>query len=176
MICTISVTAVRNSRRLRKARWIVELVASATVVAIGGRPILASAWETTTRKKLVLFAQDAGCEVMPMGLLDELERLEKASTPGPWAKKPVSRYFYSEDGLLIGITQFDEGDDIDRYPTLVASYDNAAFIVAVRNALPQLIEVIKEARPIIEIAEACADDGEPVKAAARALLAKIETL
>ena len=68
-------------------------------------------------------------------MLDELERLHKAATPGPWTVDD------STSGL---------GYDIDQLPCGVrkpfAHLADAAFIAAARNALPALLRVVYAAR------------------------------
>ena len=73
--------------------------------------------------------------------LDELERLEREATPGPWVAWRSEIFpgsdakAYDEDSIVCCEGQ--EG---------VARHANAALIVAARNALPELIRELKELR------------------------------
>ena len=71
--------------------------------------------------------------------LDELERLERAATPGPWTSHRPGRY----GEVLATESEWTNG----YYGFLVAQSCgplNAEFIVAARNALPALIRRIRE--------------------------------
>lgn len=89
--------------------------------------------------------------------LDELDRLEKAATPGPWGQ---------------GVQRIDAGIVVDRNRRQVAlasgespMHDkrlieaheiqraNAAFIAAARNAMPGMIRELREARELLRSAE-----------------------
>lgn len=65
--------------------------------------------------------------------LDELERLEKEATPGPWEYLWIDNY---GDDLKIA-----RSDD----SVLITNQDNA-LIAALRNALPELIRLAKIGR------------------------------
>ena len=64
--------------------------------------------------------------------LTDLEKLEKAATPGPWKMNAFPNYSRG------GLTKF-----IVEYNTLTTS--DASFIAALRNAAPHLIAVAKAA-------------------------------
>jgi hypothetical protein len=87
---------------------------------------------------------------MDEGFLDELERLEKAATPGPWVSSVEGR-----DHLAGSDAIFTAGDprqvdpdvyvsirvaDGDWHPASVADQD---FIAAARNAIPRLIAEVR---------------------------------
>ena len=67
--------------------------------------------------------------------LAELERLEKAATPGPWSARKEETIFplRGENRWRIGLLDFNERQDED-----------AEFITALRNAAPALIVAAKE--------------------------------
>jgi hypothetical protein len=84
--------------------------------------------------------------------LEELERLEKAATKGPWAveqwvgrtviapmcaKYPHTQYICGASGVIDQV-----GGSADA---------NAALIVAARNALPGLLRVVKTAQSFIRV-------------------------
>lgn len=79
--------------------------------------------------------------------LDELDRLEKAATPGPWVdglsqpgvrKIAISEHLNDEIATLYG-----GPDDIGDAP-------NATLIAAARNALPALIRELRAAREVVK--------------------------
>lgn len=90
--------------------------------------------------------------------LDELERLRKAATPGPWA--------YEQHGDTnecgVGVILDDNNKQIsglntdttlfvaDAIAPEVASSTDAAYIVAACNAVPRLVEMLRIAVSFIE--------------------------
>jgi hypothetical protein len=86
---------------------------------------------------------------MPIDI-DELERLEKAATPGPWAYFPDSIYageihavIHPEgESLPVGTQHITSTPDYDDRP------DDMALIVAARNALPELLAELKRLRQL----------------------------
>lgn len=91
--------------------------------------------------------------------LDELERLRKAATPGPWKHGIEPRRdgmgfiwpfssIESEDAKAIEDEEENVTDSITRA--------DAAYIVAVCNAVPRLIEMVKLAASLLE----CPHDDE----------------
>lgn len=63
--------------------------------------------------------------------IDELEKLEKAATPGPWAE---------EEGDVMG------PGDVNGYANWITSdaeQADAALIAAARNALPELLRIVR---------------------------------
>lgn len=77
--------------------------------------------------------------------LDELERLAKAATPGPW-KVADKGYLY--------VTDANPNREIARILMKPRAYNaNAAYIVAACNSLPRLIEMYRQ-----EFEEACDAD------------------
>jgi phytoene dehydrogenase-like protein len=84
-------------------------------------------------------------------LLDELERLEKAATPGPWdhgGSDAVSHWIWERCGIT---------GDPDAPDTRIASASPAdsAFITAIRNALPRLLS---ELRALLAVERAARED------------------
>ena len=74
---------------------------------------------------------------MPELDLDELERLAKAATPGPWEMDNNYNIRIAEGGHPLVITINDDEDWIPR-PS------DARYIVAACNALPALIKRVRE--------------------------------
>lgn len=74
-----------------------------------------------------------------MSTLDELERLEKSATPGPWT------YRVDDERLARPHPSLNDAhdDDITKNATGL-TVDNGALIVAARNALPELIAASRE--------------------------------
>ena len=72
--------------------------------------------------------------------LDQLERLRKAATPGPW-----EAWRYNAGFVRISTCPLDPDDDevikVADSPDITAS--DAAYIVAACNAVPRLIEMVK---------------------------------
>ena len=72
--------------------------------------------------------------------LDELERLRKAATPGPW-----EAWRYNAGFVRISTCPLDPDDDevikVADSPDITAS--DAAYIVAACNAVPMLVEMIE---------------------------------
>lgn len=64
--------------------------------------------------------------------LDELERLRKAATPGPWDVSQKNSTVYDNYGDSVCDTQQTHN-----------SQNNLAYIVAACNAVPRLVEMIK---------------------------------
>lgn len=75
--------------------------------------------------------------------LDELERLEKAATPGPWQEEAGAsenrRIVSASEYYIAMIYRCAVTDDDD-------GGENTALIVAARNALPALIEAARVLR------------------------------
>lgn len=86
-------------------------------------------------------------------LLDELERLEKAATPGPWVSSIEGRdHVAGSDAIFTREDQRQVDSDVyvsirvasgDWHPASVADQD---FIAAARNALPKLIAEVRRLR------------------------------
>ena len=72
--------------------------------------------------------------------LDDLERLRKAATPGPW-----EAWRYNAGFVRISTCPLDPDDDevikVADSPDITAS--DAAYIVAACNAVPMLVEMIE---------------------------------
>ena len=76
-------------------------------------------------------------------LTEHLRTLLDAATPGPWTFTDVDPEFAdveicSVDGTYVGQTSYDTLSGTTRN-----SINDAALIVAVRNALPDLLEIIE---------------------------------
>lgn len=65
--------------------------------------------------------------------LDELERLRKAATPGPWDVSQKNSTVYDNYGDSVCDTQQTHN-----------SQNNLAYIVAACNAVPMLIEMVQD--------------------------------
>ena len=78
--------------------------------------------------------------------LDELERLRKAATPGPW-----EAWRYNAGFVRISTCPLDPDDDevikVADSPDITAS--DAAYIVAACNAVPMLIEMVQDMSSVI---------------------------
>ncbi len=81
--------------------------------------------------------------------LAELERLEKAATPGPWSEygRPQPTYAVEidlapadEEGTSTPVLKFCYFGQVDN------GFADAEFVVAVRNALPSLLAELRELR------------------------------
>ena len=70
--------------------------------------------------------------------LDELERLRKAATPGPWKHNIEPR----RDGMGF-IWPFSSIESEDANVTDSITRADAAYIVAACNAVPRLVEMVK---------------------------------
>ena len=70
--------------------------------------------------------------------LDELERLRKAATPGPWKHNIEPR----RDGMGF-IWPFSSIESEDANVTDSITRADAAYIVAACNAVPMLVEIVK---------------------------------
>ena len=66
--------------------------------------------------------------------LDELKRLDKRAAEGPW---------FADDFDTSGLTVIDDGREDGLFP-IKAETSEAALIIAMRNALPALIEAAEE--------------------------------
>lgn len=90
--------------------------------------------------------------------LNELERLRKAATPGPW-----EAWRYNAGFVRISTCPLDPDDDevikIADSPDITAS--DAAYIVAACNAVPRLIEML------VFLASLASEDDESVDAIER---------
>ena len=88
--------------------------------------------------------------------LDELERLRKAATPGPWEAWQYNAAFLGKGGqgivTRISTCPLDPDDDetikVAGSPDITAS--DATYIVAACNAVPMLIEMLRIAVSLIE--------------------------
>ncbi len=70
--------------------------------------------------------------------IDELARLEKAATPGPWKKRdtyPGDRAIQQACGDCLMVVDAD-------YADLEMREEDATLICALRNALPEIIEIL----------------------------------
>lgn len=83
--------------------------------------------------------------------LDELERLAKAATPGPWETETYVIYARNESGNLFPVAETIRPIDFDH--TYTAPKKDAAYITAACNSLPRLIEMYRQ-----EFDEACDAD------------------
>ena len=80
--------------------------------------------------------------------LDELERLMKAATPGPWEAWQYNAAFLGKGGqgivTRISTRPLDPDDEVIKVADSsdITAFD-AAYIVAACNAVPKLVEMIK---------------------------------
>ena len=85
--------------------------------------------------------------------LDDLERLEKAATPGPWRSEHDEGdewwFGYSNGPGEIDIFPEDEASEF-KFP-MGGEYPNeAVLIVTLRNRLPQILRALRAATEIVE--------------------------
>ena len=90
---------------------------------------------------------------MEDGLIDELERLEKAATPGPWVSSIEGRdHLAGSDAIFTGEDPRQKDPDVyvsirvaggEWHPVSVVDQD---FIAAARNAIPGLIAEVRRLR------------------------------
>lgn len=87
--------------------------------------------------------------------LDDLEKLEREATPGPWTWNHVDQLVGPDDIRDYGLGP-------ENHPTKIIETDSgvyppseadAALIPAMRNALPKLLAVAKAARGLRNLAE-----------------------
>ena len=89
--------------------------------------------------------------------LDEIMRLREAATPGPW--KVNIGDFESEDGYGTVTAPYVEADGkticvpFDRGPDDDNDEDDAAYIVAACNAVPELVARIRELEEQLDVNE-----------------------
>ena len=76
--------------------------------------------------------------------LDELERLRKAATPGPWKHNIEPR----RDGMGF-IWPFSSIESEDANVTDSITRADAAYIVAACNAVPMLVEMVQDMSSVI---------------------------
>lgn len=79
-----------------------------------------------------------------MNTIDKLKQLEATATPGPWK---VGNYSGRHHGLLLLSEDAFAGN-------LVSGRDNVKLIVAMRNALPKLLDSISRLEAVVEAAQA----------------------
>lgn len=72
--------------------------------------------------------------------LDELMRLREAATPGPWKH----RYAWRED-VFSGSIKNEDGEDVS-----TDNHADAAFICAACNAIPELVQRVRELERLCE--------------------------
>ena len=93
--------------------------------------------------------------------LAELRALEAKATLGPWLRnhRRILPFERPHPHAILDCEFDAHGFD---YPTLVTAQDNAAFLVALRNAAPDLIALLEEAQKLLvfvkRTADVCRDD------------------
>lgn len=91
--------------------------------------------------------------------LDELERLEKEATPGPWRQQRD----LSPDGDNWPLI-FSDAPDMLRMACVRTYHDvNANYLVGMRNALPALIRELRAARECVAKLRSGGDDCEELR-------------
>lgn len=79
-------------------------------------------------------------------MTDRLRELERAATPGPWVPDDTSDGHSDDLGREVSTGWFRRGPgqvDVGDYNTL--TYADAAFIAALRNLVPELLDVVDAA-------------------------------
>lgn len=83
--------------------------------------------------------------------LDELERLRKAATPGPWSKSEQG----TNETYHHRIERYYDGKEVPEHiayvvlPNVFGNLYDAAYIVAACNAVPRLIEMVQDMSSVI---------------------------
>lgn len=95
--------------------------------------------------------------------LDELERLRKAATPGPWSKSEqgTNETYHHRIERYYGGKEVPEHIAYVFLPNVFGSLHNTAYIVAACNAVPRLIEML------VFLASLASEDDESVDAIER---------
>ena len=77
--------------------------------------------------------------------LDELERLRKAATPGPWSKSEqgTNETYHHRIERYYGGKEVPEHIAYVFLPNVFGNLHDAAYIVAACNAVPRLMEMVK---------------------------------
>lgn len=77
--------------------------------------------------------------------LDELERLRKAATPGPWSKSEqgTNETYHHRIERYYGGKEVPEHIAYVFFPNVFGKLHDAAYIVAACNAVPRLIDMIE---------------------------------
>ena len=77
--------------------------------------------------------------------LDELERLRKAATPGPWSKSEqgTNETYHHRIERYYGGKEVPEHIAYVFLPNVFGNLHDTAYIVAACNAVPRLVEMIK---------------------------------
>lgn len=101
-------------------------------------------------------------------LLEQLEKLEIAATPGPWDQRCPNGF----DNMAVPKCVWSEYGFVSTGGTLPKEFSvpDAALIAESRNALPQLIPALRDAIFVITECESYSD--EPSRDKARAWLEK----
>lgn len=95
--------------------------------------------------------------------LDELERLRKAATPGPWSKSEQG----TNETYHHRIQSYYTGKETPEHiayvvlPNVFGNIDDAAYIAAACNAVPRLVEML------VLLASLASEDDESVDAIER---------
>jgi hypothetical protein len=95
--------------------------------------------------------------------LDELERLRKAATPGPWSKSEQGTNETYHHRLQSYYTGKETPEHIAYVvlPNVFGNIDDAAYIAAACNAVPRLVEML------VLLASLASEDDESVDAIER---------
>ncbi|WP_370791724.1 hypothetical protein [Bilophila wadsworthia] len=83
--------------------------------------------------------------------LDELERLRKAATPGPWSKSEqgTNETYHHRIERYYGGKEVPEHIAYVFFPNVFGNLHDAAYIVAACNAVPRLIEMVQDMSSVI---------------------------
>ena len=84
--------------------------------------------------------------------LDELERLRKAATPGPWSKSEqgTNETYHHRIERYYGGKEVPEHIAYVFLPNVFGKLHDAAYIVAACNAVPRMVEMLRIAVSLIE--------------------------
>lgn len=95
--------------------------------------------------------------------IDELERLRKAATPGPWSKSEqgTNETYHHRIERYYGGKEVPEHIAYVFLPNVFGNLHDAAYIVAACNAVPMLVEML------VFLASLASEDDESVDAIER---------
>lgn len=97
--------------------------------------------------------------------LDELERLRKAATPGPWSKSEqgTNETYHHRIERYYGGKEVPEHIAYVFLPNVFGNLHDAAYLVAACNAVPRLVEMLRLAVGFLDaVSEYRRSNGESV--------------
>ncbi|HEY8097190.1 MAG TPA: hypothetical protein VIE65_13990 [Methylobacter sp.] len=89
----------------------------------------------------------------PKSVLDELERMDREATPGPWCEHPNGTSVWS--GENYGDFEHDARHIFNTMQSGASAVRDTILIVAARNALPSLIASVRTLSALLETLPKC---------------------